>query len=337
VLIDARKKIASLTGEATGSDPEILLEVKKCVDEVLVFRNRGTATTQVADGSAPVVARAGIKFERGVDANRELLDLFLDRVPGQTVRRWDFISPRAQLQLEADLVKLPKEVTLVVEPDMKRRLVHARVERVQFGHRAGAEHLATDSVPFATAAEALAERELFEAWRHGGGATLDGAARAVRILKTLADWEAWQDYLAASNARSRSGAPVRVTDGGSVASLVRQFLRALTHGTWGLSLAGRRRADVAAWLTGMPEVQRACGAVTLDDFKNAGRRDNLPAERTVPSTAAALRLASAILAEFPGFEFTRMFDGDVVRMGEDGNLRADPTHPQAGGQSDGAR
>lgn len=332
VLLDARRKIASLTDEAAGSDHEVLLEVKKRVDEVLAFRNRGIATTQAEEGSAPVVARAGIKFERGVDANRELVDLYLDRLPGQTVRRWDFISPRTQLQLEADLVKLPKEVALVVEPDMKRRLVNARVERVRFGHRAGAEHLATDSVPFETAAEALAERELFEAWRHGGGAPPEGAPRAVRVLKTIGDWEAWQDYLAASTARQRSGAGVRVTKGGAVASLVRQFLRALAHGAWGLSLEGRRRADVAAWLSALPLVQHACGAVTLDDFKNAARRGNPPAEGTVPVMAATLEVASTLLAKFPGFEFARLFDGgSAVQVGEDGMLSVAPARMQEGG------
>ena len=327
VMLAARRAIASQTGEPDRSDHEMLLEVKKCADEVLAFRNRGIATTQSAEGSEPILARAGVKFERGADANRELVDLYLDRTPGQTVRRWDFISPRAQLLHQADLVKLPMDVALAVEPDMKRRLVNGRMERVRFGPRAGTEHLATDSVPFDTADEALIVRELFESWRHGGlnrecvpseGGTV---RRAVRVLKTMQDWEDWQDFLAASTARRRSGRNVRVTSGGAVAALVRQFLRALTHGLWGLSMEGKRRAEVAAWLSAMPQVQRACGSVTVDDFKNASRPINLPSEGAVPAIAATLEVTSAILASFPTLEFARLFEsGAPVALNDQGQL-----------------
>jgi hypothetical protein len=274
-----------------SSDHDLLLEVKKEVVEVVAFRNRGIATTEVADGFDAVLAKNGIKVPKDLDANRFVLHLYLNRGHDTRIERRDLISLRDQMEQNADLVAVLRNPRVNFEPDMKRRLVRATTAKIRHGEFAGTEHLATESEPFHTIDEALAERATFEAWRDS----------QQRVLKTMADWVAWQDYRASALARRSSGARVRVTRGGAADVLKRQFLRALVRGVWGVSLDGRTHEDVAAWLTvrGYP--------TTVSGVKNATRPYAKPAESVVAAVPAALELLRELVAEFPGLEVERLF------------------------------
>jgi hypothetical protein len=89
---------------------------------------------------------------------------------------------------------------------------------------------------------------------------------------------------------------------------LQHFLRALTHAKWGLSMAGVTQDYVAGWLTSLPEVEAACGSITVAKVKNASRRDALPVEGCVPATPQVLALVRALLTQFPTMEARRFFD-----------------------------
>jgi hypothetical protein len=270
---------------------DLLLEVKKEVTEVVAFRNRGIATTSVAEGSDPVLAKNGIKVAKGVDANRFILEHFLGRYHDKRIKRKDLISLRDQMEKGADLVALHRCPRVNFEPDMKRRLVSATMVTICHGEFAGTEHLATTSESFDTVQEALAERAVFEAWRHG----------QKGVLKTMADWNSWRDYLDSIQARKRAGANTRITKGGSAEVLKRQFLRALVRGLWGVTLGERTHDAVAHWLSesGHP--------TTVSDVKNATRPNAVPVEGAVAASAAAFDLLRALTAEFPTLDVARVF------------------------------
>lgn len=298
VLVAARRRIAEQTGKVPKSNRDELLEVKKRVREVVAFRNRGVTTTAVVKGSDPVVAKASIKVDRKIDASAYLLDRYLTREYDTTVERRDLISLREQMELDADLVSVLRAPRINLDPDMKRRLVRAREVLIQHGDRAGAAHLSTESEPFDTVDEMLAERALFDAWRHG----------QQRCLKTMEDWEAWQDYRAAATARRRSGATIRITQGGAADVFKRQFLRALVRGQWGVSLDGWQHGDVAAWLT-----ERGY-ETSLHEVKNATRRSATLTEGVVAAVPATLDLLRVLVSRFPTLDVDKVFAASEVEQ-----------------------
>jgi hypothetical protein len=291
VLLAARRRISQQTGAPPRGDHAELLEVKKEALEVVAFRNRGIATTAAARGQDPVLAKNGIKVPMGCDANRLVLGLYLNRNHDTRVERRDLIALRDQMEQEADLVSVLRNPRVNFEPDMKRRLARASTATIGHGEFAGTEHLATESEPFDTVGQALEERAVFEAWRDA----------QKRVLKTMADWEAWQEYRASVLARRSAGAGIRVTQGGAADVLKRQFLRALVRGMWGASLDGSTHEAVASWLT-------ACGHPTsVSAVKNATRPYATPIEGVVAAAPASLELLLALVAEFPGLEVERLF------------------------------
>ena len=118
-----------------------LLEVKKNALEVVVFRNRGIATTAAADGQDPVLAKNGIKVTTEHDANRFMLGLYLNRNHDTRVERRDWIPLRDQMEQEADLVSVLRSPRGNFEPAVKRRRVRTSVDAIGHGDFAGAEHL----------------------------------------------------------------------------------------------------------------------------------------------------------------------------------------------------
>ena len=294
VALAARRRIVAASGAVYRGDHAELLEVKKQAEEVVAFRNRGIATTDAADGSAPVLAKNGIKVPKGEDANRFVLEKYLGRNFDTRIARSELIPLREQLEKNADLVAILRAPRVNFEPDMKRRLVGAHVAEIRRGEFAGVQHLATTSEPYGTVEEALLTRSVFEAWRHVHKG----------VLKTKEDWDSWQDYFASTMTRRASGGSHRVTRGGSEDVLKRMFLRALVRGQWGLALGGRSHKDVARWLTerGHP--------TTLEVVKNATRPTSVLTERSVAFTPEAVALLRVLLAEFPGLEVARVFAAD---------------------------
>ena len=293
-LLEARRRIGQQTGAAPLSDHAELLEVKKQVIEVVAFRNRGIATTAYAEGSSPVLAKNGIKVAKGIDANRFVLGLYLDREYDTRVERRDLIPLRSQLEQNADLVSILRSLRVNFEPDMKRRLIGGVDVAIHHGEFAGRTHLSTQSEPFDTVEDAMLERAAFDEWRDGRN----------RVMKTESDWQDWLDYLASQNARARSGARIRVTSGGSTDVLKRQFLRALVRSIWGLSLGGRSHQAIADWLT-------ASGYPTsLSAVKNATRKTLTAAEGCVAVTPASIALLRVLIARYPTLDIGRLFSTD---------------------------
>ncbi|MEO5375355.1 MAG: hypothetical protein H7840_13950 [Alphaproteobacteria bacterium] len=282
VLAECRER---LTG-----DPGIL-ECKRRVAQVVTPRNRAAFTAVGILGSEPVIARGGIKLPVGVaDPSEYLLGLYLNRTADAKVERTDLISLRDQYREDADLVSIAKEVRLNLEPDHKRRLVGARMEEIRGGRHEGARHVATSSEPHDTAEAMVEVRTLFEGWRHSSG----------RCLRTMEDWDDWEDYLQSSLAARESGRRAYRTAGGASDDLKRQALRALTREMWGMSLRDRSYAGIAEWLT------QAGFRTSVSSVKNARRSDD-PVSNSIAATERSLTLLGVFVDEFPDFDFESAF------------------------------
>ena len=148
----------------------------------------------------------------------------------------------------------------------------------------GTEHICFDTRPWPTVAAAMEQRVVFDNWRR------------TNCLKTLNDWESWEDYFVCKT--SIKGLPMRVTDEGSLGILKRVFLRAYTQSAFGMTKT-MGYDELAEWLTinGCP--------TSVDDCKSAKRAKLVG--QCVPVTTRTVRLVRVILQECPGLELGALF------------------------------
>lgn len=209
-----------------------ILEIKHEIGQAISVRLRALGT--VVPGCNPKVKRVFVA-KGGIspppeceDHNRHFVDLVMNRYHDMKVLTRPFVSIRDQYLSVSDVFRVPREVTASLEYDFKRRPINAR--EVPAGDGSGRVHLAFDTEPWDTIDDAEQARAYFRDWRGYG-----------RCLKTLADWDDWEDYYLARLAIERrylalghDRSPVLVKADGSVGVLQRLLLRAYMHNAWGL-------------------------------------------------------------------------------------------------------
>lgn len=272
-----------------------MLIEKHRVGQVIAMKTRGQITGRSIAGYPPLLAKAGIKPPcLPHEHNQYMIDLYLERQPNQMTDNSHLISTTEQWLAESDLVMLKKERRLNLEFDFKRKLINPRMVEVD-----GREHLSFDSVPWRSADEAQQARVLFDGWR------IDNC------LKTMADWESWEDYY--ESAIATKGTGIKVTAEGSVGVLRRIFIRAAVKGEWGCS-RGLTYKAIAQELTKLGY------ETTSDECKNA-KRSKLP-EHAVPVTIRTIAFVKVLLELYPCMDLFQMFplgrlDEVIERLGEE--------------------
>ncbi|HHX8207846.1 TPA: hypothetical protein ACVNYE_004195 [Enterobacter hormaechei] len=254
-----------------------MLTCKHQVRQLVAMKTRGQLTYKASEGYPIVHARAGVKPPVDIprdDYNRYMVDLYINRAPGQKLRRGSLISTRDMWLNESDLVAVESEIRLNLEFDFKRQLITPTMNE---------GHLLMHSRPWDDMSQALKQRQLFDDWRQ------------THALKDEADWEDWCDFLYCRNVFT----PLKLKVGQNRSDdvLVRLFLRALAQHQWGLTPDDRKRqtsVEIAAWLV------EAGYSVTPSDVKNAGRA-KLPPIIFDPVTPRMTRLMDHIKLKYPGF------------------------------------
>lgn len=154
-----------------------MLTCKHEVSQLIAMKTRGQLTYKAIQGKPVVHARAGVKPPADIprsDYNDYMVDLYLNRLPGQTLSRSTLISTREMWLSESDLVSREQDIRLNLEFDFKRQPVRPAMNE---------GHLLMFSRPWDNMEEALQQRSLFDDWRQ------------THTLKTLADWDDWCDFL----------------------------------------------------------------------------------------------------------------------------------------------
>lgn len=254
-----------------------MLTCKHQVRQLVAMKTRGQLTYKESEGFPIVHARAGVKPPADIPRdgyNRYMVDLYMNRAPGQKLRRGSLISTRDMWLNESDLVAVESEIRLNLEFDFKRQLITPTMNE---------GHLLMHSRPWDDMSQALKQRQLFDDWRQ------------THALKDEADWEDWCDFLYCRNVFT----PLKLKVGQNRSDdvLVRLFLRALAQHQWGLTPDDRKRqtsVEIAAWLV------EAGYSVTPSDVKNAGRA-KLPPITFDSLTARMNRLMDLIKLVYPGF------------------------------------
>jgi hypothetical protein len=258
-----------------------MLERKHRVQQLIAMRTRGQLTAVAYPCEPPVLAKASVKPPMADKSlhNGYMLDLYLNRHPGQMLDTEHLISLREQWTTESDFVAQKRSQRLNLEFDMKRRLINPRMVIVN-----GVEHLACDTVSWDTAEQAELARALFDGWCR------------THCLKTVADFEAWEEFYAARLMTRNIG--INITAEGTVGLLRRLFLRAYTQGAWG-TCKTLTYGQLADWLTakGYP--------TTMVEVKNAGRAQLV--EGVIPLTPRVRELLAVLQEVQPGLEVGRFF------------------------------
>ncbi|EPX1746435.1 hypothetical protein ACWW2M_000073 [Escherichia coli] len=254
-----------------------MLTCKHEVSQLIATKTRGQLTYRAIQGKPVVHARAGVKPPADIprsDYNDYMVDLYLNRLPGQTLSRSTLISTREMWLSESDLVSREQDIRLNLEFDFKRQPVQPAMNE---------GHLLMSSRPWDNMEEALQQRSLFDDWRQ------------THTLKTLADWDDWCDFLYCRTVFSDM--KLKVGSKRSDDILVRLFLRALTQCQWGLMLKDKKSyscKEVAEWLTSEGY------SVTVTDVKNAVRA-KIPQMKFSSVTPRMKSLMDIIARKYPTF------------------------------------
>ncbi|EFK1636162.1 hypothetical protein AYL79_004460 [Escherichia coli] len=254
-----------------------MLTCKHEVSQLIAMKTRGQLTYKAIQGKPVVHARAGVKPPADIprsDYNDYMVDLYLNRLPGQTLSRSTLISTREMWLSESDLVSREQDIRLNLEFDFKRQPVQPAMNE---------GHLLMSSRPWDNMEEALQQRSLFDDWRQ------------THTLKTLADWDDWCDFLYCRTVFSDM--KLKVGSKRSDDILVRLFLRALTQCQWGLMLKDKKSyscKEVAEWLTSEGY------SVTVTDVKNAVRA-KIPQMKFGSVTPRMKSLMDIIARKYPTF------------------------------------
>lgn len=254
-----------------------MLTCKHEVSQLIAMKTRGQLTYKAIQGKPVVHARAGVKPPADIprsDYNDYMVDLYLNRLPGQTLSRSTLISTREMWLSESDLVSREQDIRLNLEFDFKRQPVQPAMNE---------GHLLMSYRPWDNMEEALQQRSLFDDWRQ------------THTLKTLADWDDWCDFLYCRTVFSDM--KLKVGSKRSDDILVRLFLRALTQCQWGLMLKDKKSyscKEVAEWLTSKGY------SVTVTDVKNAVRA-KIPQMKFSSVTPRMKSLMDIIARKYPTF------------------------------------
>ncbi|MDV5170981.1 hypothetical protein [Photobacterium rosenbergii] len=262
-----------------------ILELKHRASQLIAMKTRGQLTAKQSNGYAEVLAKAGVKTPKGeTDPNAFMVNLYLNRVPGQLTDVSHLTSTREMFLGRKDMLMKEKESRLNLEPDWKRRLVSPRMQSVR-----NTEHIAFESMPFQNVDEMMFNRLRFDRWRLN------------HCLKTMDDWHNLEDRMAMAEALSEAKlTKVRIKAEERSDELMRRlFLRFYARKSHGLEGATLNANQLAKWLTDE-------GYVTKATAVRGAKRQKL-VEAAVPITAHTLKLLGVIRSRFPEFNYEAMF------------------------------
>ncbi|MGZ4954262.1 MAG: DNA polymerase [Methylobacter sp.] len=270
-----------------------MLVLKHKLKQGVPFKTRGFITAVTYDHEPGFLAKAGIKPPCPPDQHNDwMLNLYLSRKPELKIESSHLISLRDQWLKQSDLVDIKREQLLNMEFDFKRQPVNPRMI-----HVARTEHISFDTKPWQTREMGEFARMTFDGWRQN------------HCLKTLADWDNWEDHyltmLALDRRRKRlkeTRKPINVTSEGSLGILKRMFLAAYVQSAWGVV----KDKPIAKLLNDLREPLGL--PIAEHDGTNCHKWKLI--ENLVPKTPRTERIMPDLALLFPGLEIHRFFIPD---------------------------
>lgn len=268
------------------------VEAKHSIRQPLGMRTRGQMTLEATEGASPVLAKAGVKppMRDKAEQNEWMIDLFLNR-DSQTHSTVRYLRSIADIcRNGGDLTNVEISRTIRLDYDWKRAPSKVFASPIR-----GVEHLAFETTPWRTAAEAMACRS---DWA-------DFSKSSNRVLRSVEDLHEFESY----RTLSQSSLPIRLPRKGGARKLAaRQFLRAYVRNLGGLDKGEMTYQEVADVLT-------SYGVKTKkSDVENAARSNAVCLSNCIPRNPDVLEFFEKLQRKFTGFEpdFLLVSDSGVL-------------------------
>ncbi|HHY0592146.1 TPA: DNA-directed DNA polymerase [Vibrio parahaemolyticus] len=285
-------KICEQTGDGK------MIKHKHHAKQIIAMKTRGQITGEYGD-TEPVIAKAGVKppesaLSSAKDENAYMVELFLDRYPGQKIPNNSLISPRDMYLKDMDLIEIQREKTLNLEFDFKRKPVNPRMTKIRHPKGHIVEHIYFDTVPWKNEQEGQQTRALFDGWRRDN------------CLKTMEDWENWIDY--SKTKPLLKGSYIKYEEGGSQGALLKLALRALSKESYGLTKTINGKKLTLKQLT---ELFNNAG-FRIADNAISNSRDIAFRPNVLAATPKLIPLLRWLIATFPDMEIEHFFHKDEL-------------------------
>ncbi|MDF5467277.1 DNA-directed DNA polymerase [Vibrio parahaemolyticus] len=285
-------KICKQTGDGK------MIKHKHHAKQIIAMKTRGQITGEYGN-TEPVIAKAGVKppesaLSSAKDENAFMVELFLDRYPGQKIPNNSLISPRDMYLKDMDLIEIQREKTLNLEFDFKRRPVNPRMTKIRHPKGHIVEHIYFDTVPWKNEQEGQQTRALFDGWRRGN------------CLKTMEDWDNWIDY--SKTKPLLKGSHIKYEEDGSHGVLLKLTLRALSKESYGLTRTIKGKKLTIKQITAM---FHDAGFEIADNAINNSRQSEFR-PNVLAATPRLIPLLSWLKETFPDMEIEHFFHEDEL-------------------------
>jgi hypothetical protein len=285
-------RLFSTARELIDGDPGFI-EVKHEVEELIVWRTRGTATVFSEDDfdgkpRLVILARAGFKRRNDLEISEEsdlFIDRFLDRKAGEVTTFERLRGVRDIAERGGDMISVEARIRYTMDFDWKR-LPEGVDERILKKR----PHLSFDTKPV----------RCVEDYQHIRASWKDYYKRYGRALKHRVDLADFQEF----SGVIESGRLQLPRDIHVVFVAKSMFMIAYFRGVWGLDPELTNK-QLAGLLT-------AGGYQTeVWEVENAKRRTATLRERCIRETPSVRRFLNFIHSRFPSFQEDRLIDGKL--------------------------
>jgi hypothetical protein len=285
-------KICEQTGDGK------MIKLKHHTKQIIAMKTRGQLTGEHGE-TEPVIAKAGVKPPEAAlvspeKENAYMVELFLDRYPGQKIPNNSLISPRDMYLKDMDLIEIQREKTLNLEFDFKRKPVNPRMTKIRHPKGHIVEHIYFETVPWKNEQEGQETRALFDGWRR------------TNCLKNMSDWEDWIDY--SKTKPLLKGSHIKYEEDGSHGVLLKLALRALSKESYGLTKTIKGKKLTLKQLT---ELFNNAGFEiapnAISNSRQAAFRPNVLA-----ATPRLIPLLHWLIETFPDMEIEHFFHKDEL-------------------------
>ncbi|PSV56463.1 hypothetical protein [Photobacterium sp. GB-3] len=265
-----------------------ILELKHRASQIVAMKTRGQLTAMPFEEYPIVTAKAGVKTPRGISANDYMVDLYLNREPGQLTDGSHLTSTREMFLQQSDLLTVEREIRLNLEFDWKRQLIEPIIRTANH-----LPHISFQTKPHQTVNDMTATRLRFDRWRLN------------HCLKTLDDWASFDDRLAMGLAVLPTTLRLKPEER-SDDLLLRLFLRFCTNYVYTDQTININANELAKYF-------RCIGySVKAATIRNAKRQKVILG--AVPVTGLTVKLLKQLMLKFPNMDFKPLFVIDQLSL-----------------------
>ncbi|MCJ8320955.1 MAG: hypothetical protein HRT52_19980 [Colwellia sp.] len=279
-----------------------ILEEKHRMKQVILMKTRGY-TTSVRDDDPEwntryINARAGVQLPDDEDVDEDkpevwVLNKYLTRKPGTTYTNKSLTPSQMMFLFDRDMLSITKKQLLNWEPDYKRDLIPNGL--VAVGDKF---HIQCISKPHRNVEKMKRKRACFDTWRENN------------CLKTLEDWDNWDEYfkLSTNLKREGKGNHMNIKKGEDSANIFKRFfLRIWMQEQCGVAKGNMKQNALAKWISSLDGGIYPVNAAAV----SAAKKEKIFYGK-FPITKGIANLLKHLVNRFPTLDYEPLFNKEAL-------------------------